>query len=63
MSETHKVYAWADYTWYYADEIPDIDMFLSSNVLSDDYKTLVISTKHDHEWISRYIKDAMDGRL
>jgi len=63
--DTHKIkiYAWADYTWYYADEIPDMDMFLQSNGLSDDYHTLFISIDHDCEWISKYIHDVMDGKF
>jgi len=58
-----KIYAWADYTWYYADEIPDMDMFLQSNGLSDDYRTLYVSTIHDHESISEQIRKTMDGRI
>lgn len=57
-----KIYAWSDYFWFREDNIIDLDLFLSSNGLSDDFKIITLPSGYSEELITEYVHDSMDGK-
>lgn len=63
MTDEIEIYVWADYTWYYVEDV-DIDEIICHGGMSDDFIIVSLPDNCDtEEDIEKYITDTMNGNI